>query len=504
MNPKKTTSSKKRKNGCRVANHRRRVGFQPPRERRSLIPVLDNAFLEEILSYCSRRIAEVEHGAKRIVERHNADESKPDINDLGELSRICAHPITFAESREMINLASEIANSGLSRLLRSNGFKGRKLDRTIKFLAQIHELFDSFRNFRKTVRGSKSFSFVCLDPPPLVKLHRSEIDFDSVLRDLGVPIEQGSRDSLRRDYYDTQARGLRAHAEIQLVLHAMETGIGEFHPYIGCTLPSCFLCLKFLGSLCQPEFRTRGTHGKLYPRWTVPKAPNISLGTISDIEHSLKTVYEHVKLILEAPIVGNHRLVSPTGGTSPIPQHEPEAPPAPMQHRSQAQPMAMTQHCETCPLRKFRDASALADHCQAKNHRPVASSGSTTQNEPGAPPTATTQHCETCPLRKFRDASALADHCKAKNHRPVASSGSTTQNESGAPPTATTQHCETCPLRRFRSASALAQHCRAKNHRPVASTGSAAPPRCGNCPLRRFDDAGALVQHCIALGHSPA
>ena len=411
----------------------------------------------------------------------------------------------------MTNLASQIANSELSRLLRSCGFKDRRLDRTIKFLAQIHELFDSFRNFRKTVRASKSFSIVRLDPPPLVKLHKSKIDFDSILKDLGVPIEQGSPDCLRQDYYDTQARGLRAHAEIQLVLYAMETGIGEFYPYIGCTLPSCFLCSKFLGSLCQPEFRTRGTHGRLYPRWTVPTTPNIPLGTISDIERSLKAVYEHVKLMLEAPIAKNHRLISPTGGTSPIPQHGPEAPPAPIQPGSQAQPTATTQNCENCPLRKFGDARALAQHCQAKNHRPVAPTGSTTQNEPRAQPTATTQHCENCP-RKFEDAGALAQHCQAKNHRPVTSTGSTTQNEPRAQPTATTQSCENCPLRKFRDADALAQHCQAKNHRPAASTGSTTQnePRaqptvttqhCENCPLRKFRDADALAQHCQAKNH---
>ena len=413
----------------------------------------------------------------------------------------------------MTNLASQIANSELGRLLRSCEFKGRGLDRTIKFLAQIHKLFDSFRNFRKTVRASKSFSIVRLDPPPLVKLHRSEIDFDSILKELRVPIEQGSPDCLRRDYYDTQARGLRVHAEIQLVLYAMKTGIGEFHPYIGCTLPSCFLCSKFLGSLCQPEFRTRGTHGRLYPRWTVPTTPNIPLGTISDIERSLEAVYEHVKLILQVPIAENHRLVSPTGGTSPISQRGPEAPPA-MQPGSQAQPTATTQHCEKCHLRKSRDADALAQHCRAKNHRPVASTGSTTQNEPRAQPTVTTQHCENCPLRKFRDADALAQHCRAKNHRPVASTGSTTQNEPRTQPTVMTQHCENCPLRKFRDAKALAQHCQAKNHRPVASTGSTTQnePRaqptvttqhCENCPLRKFRDAVALAQHCQAKNHRP-
>ena len=269
------------------------------------------------------------------MKQHNADELRTDIDDLEKLSGICARDcITVTASKDMANLASRIAKSKLSRQLHSSGFKDRRLDSTIEYLSRIHELFASFQDFRKMVRGSKSFSIVLLDPPPLVKLRKNKIDFANILKDLGVPIDTVPKCASKQWSRD---HGLRAHAEIQIVLYAMEKGIGEFDPYIGCTLPSCFLCSKFLDNLCQHQFRTRGTHGRLYPHWTVPTTPNIPLRTLGDIKRSLKAVYEQLKLSLEP-----------------------------------------TRRCENCPLRYFKDADALAQHCRAMNHRPVVPPGSTT------------------------------------------------------------------------------------------------------------------------------
>lgn len=60
------------------------------------------------------------------------------------------------------------------------------------------------------------------------------------------------------------------HAEIQLILAAANhesTGAIKFG-YVGCSKRSCFLCSRFIQA--HNTFTTRGCHGKLYNRWTVP------------------------------------------------------------------------------------------------------------------------------------------------------------------------------------------------------------------------------------------
>lgn len=60
------------------------------------------------------------------------------------------------------------------------------------------------------------------------------------------------------------------HAEIKLLLYASRNSLSKatFFDYLGCSKRSCFVCWSDLGS--HGIFRTRGSHGKLYNRWTMP------------------------------------------------------------------------------------------------------------------------------------------------------------------------------------------------------------------------------------------
>ncbi|KAI0198229.1 hypothetical protein F4808DRAFT_436920 [Astrocystis sublimbata] len=60
----------------------------------------------------------------------------------------------------------------------------------------------------------------------------------------------------------------QVHAEIQLLLSlAGQSKIT--HDYIGCSKRLCYLCATFIRHY-SPEYRTRGTHGALFPSWTIP------------------------------------------------------------------------------------------------------------------------------------------------------------------------------------------------------------------------------------------
>lgn len=66
---------------------------------------------------------------------------------------------------------------------------------------------------------------------------------------------------------------VKVHAEIKLLLFFSSRTfqskvIAEKSTYIGCSKKSCFLCWHILQLMSG--FRTRGSHGKIYPRWTIP------------------------------------------------------------------------------------------------------------------------------------------------------------------------------------------------------------------------------------------
>ncbi|KAI6146665.1 hypothetical protein BKA82DRAFT_625353 [Pisolithus tinctorius] len=71
---------------------------------------------------------------------------------------------------------------------------------------------------------------------------------------------------------------LPTHADLQLILYITKTAYGEstyreIYPKL-----SCFLCAAFIKyfSLGGVTFRTRGSHGKIYPRWSIPKMVRIA------------------------------------------------------------------------------------------------------------------------------------------------------------------------------------------------------------------------------------
>lgn len=66
---------------------------------------------------------------------------------------------------------------------------------------------------------------------------------------------------------------VKIHAEVKLVLflsklEPKKSTTAEKSIYIGCSKKTCFLCSHFLQGMSG--FTTRGSHGKVYPRWTIP------------------------------------------------------------------------------------------------------------------------------------------------------------------------------------------------------------------------------------------
>lgn len=127
-----------------------------------------------------------------------------------------------------------------------------------------------------------------------------------------------TKDTLLSRYNELKSPISEVHAEVQVVLAATrhECKGASILEYVGCSKHSCFLCSKFI--LKYGQFRTRGCHGKIYSRWTIPQvswlAPDECLRIVKilgDIENNMENSIKSKK-----PINVPHAQESTIGGSS--------------------------------------------------------------------------------------------------------------------------------------------------------------------------------------------
>ncbi|EFX02917.1 hypothetical protein CMQ_2846 [Grosmannia clavigera kw1407] len=110
------------------------------------------------------------------------------------------------------------------------------------------------------------------------------------------------------------------HAEVQILLAAQRHNcIGaRIVPYIGCSKRSCLLCTEFVQAL--GPYATRGCHGKLYSRWTVPPVSWMTGPQRQSLARSLHHMEETMKQRLLHPAMSDRPLLhvpeSTIGGSS--------------------------------------------------------------------------------------------------------------------------------------------------------------------------------------------
>ena len=113
--------------------------------------------------------------------------------------------------------------------------------------------------------------------------------------------------STEKDLKHIQNDNARVHAEVQLVHYMERNAIRGALPYIGASKRSCYLCAAFLR--CYKDFKTRGSHGHLYSRWTVPvdiRASVVESSNVvesSKIANAIKEASEALRRLLCRPIV---------------------------------------------------------------------------------------------------------------------------------------------------------------------------------------------------------
>ncbi|KAI6105127.1 hypothetical protein EDD16DRAFT_1633679 [Pisolithus croceorrhizus] len=190
-------------------------------------------------------------------------------------------------------------------------FVGRKLLSDIHWLGRLRSCFYTLVEAALNIPGFSELSIVPvqnLSPrvcpstlPTLADVMRcldQTLDPTSIHRFIGEGLGVINAERIFKEVHiKVSRRHLSTHAELQLVLYIIrkmdiDTVHREIYPYIGCSKLSCFLCTIFLRFFRQLgfAFRTRGSHGKVYPSWSIPDVDGLHEDMVSGLDLVLKSM----------------------------------------------------------------------------------------------------------------------------------------------------------------------------------------------------------------------
>ncbi|KAI6100475.1 hypothetical protein EDD16DRAFT_466218 [Pisolithus croceorrhizus] len=108
---------------------------------------------------------------------------------------------------------------------------------------------------------------------------------------------------------------LHIHAELQFIFYITKTAYNEImsreiHPYIGCSKLSCFLCAAFIKcfALDGVTFRTRGSHRKIYTRWSIPNMDGLEDDVVVALNSALEEMQSFLRSEFMKPIISTTHL----------------------------------------------------------------------------------------------------------------------------------------------------------------------------------------------------
>ena len=207
---------------------------------------------------------------------------------LGKLSEGEVHRQVLERSYPMRYRKS--VNLFIKRILLSEQRSANRLVQDIAFLGRIKS---AHLTFLKCLEAFPHFARLeilprtSVDAPQEIRQRESKrLSLASTLQLVGLspsaPIikahvhQTWSLEHVTNKFEYLQNARLFTHAEVQIVLLLMKFGycFDSIFPYIGCSKLSCFLCNTFLQK-CG-NLQTRGCHGRLFPKWTIPRTSGIT------------------------------------------------------------------------------------------------------------------------------------------------------------------------------------------------------------------------------------
>ena len=106
----------------------------------------------------------------------------------------------------------------------------------------------------------------------------------------------------RKTFHYLSTADVFIHAEIRLILFILQSpySVEEFFGYMGCSKDNCYMCSAFLNSF--GGLISRGTHSRVYHRWTIPDTPDLSPESVRRLTGVIKKLDDQLVAEIRTPV----------------------------------------------------------------------------------------------------------------------------------------------------------------------------------------------------------
>jgi len=179
----------------------------------------------------------------------------------------------------------------------------------ILFLSRLQSAFNVFCDVKENLIRSRSVNIILIEQTAPTRQTPALLDLNKALELVCLPAVSTSTDLkryfkkigsvkvLERIFLSKQKdnKKRRVHAEIQLISYLAQNPVHTemIYPYIGCSKRSCYLCEHFI--TIYGTWRTRGGHGKLYPRWSLPDLTVMDRAVSISFDVALERLQHHLE-----------------------------------------------------------------------------------------------------------------------------------------------------------------------------------------------------------------
>lgn len=223
-----------------------------------------------------------------------AGENGPTVAHLQSLCRDFNQRSTPRQLGDIVGLAYAIRYTPWS--LNTN----TKAAKAILMLGRLRAIYESLKSAALTFSDFKTMRIMPATVPHHMNINTTK--FRKQLREYADNYSSNSRIlKTKQAQRYTGASRLHVHAEMQ-VLMSVESDLSwqrRAHPYIGTSRKPCYLCHEFINKYTKltmtgdraPNFRTRASHGKVYPLWSLPSFTTVAQNRDLSLASALLEVF---------------------------------------------------------------------------------------------------------------------------------------------------------------------------------------------------------------------
>jgi len=177
-----------------------------------------------------------------------------------------------------------------------------KVLRAILMLGRLRAAYECFKSTALTFPEFKDIEIKSVMPPYYVDIDTTKFrkQLQGFVKTYGFSKGPFKAKAARRH---TQASRLHIHAEMQILVSLEDPKWQErAHRYIGTSKKPCFLCNELrqnciklsMNGVRSPAFKSRRSHGKVYPLWTLPEIKATAPNANSAIATAVIQVYHRI------------------------------------------------------------------------------------------------------------------------------------------------------------------------------------------------------------------